>query len=38
MGFTRCLVPQSNIKRAGKVNGIEVVGIKNVAEAMEYLF
>ena len=38
MGFKRCLVPQSNLKRAGKVSGIDVVGIKNVSEAMEYLF
>ena len=38
MGFKRCLIPQSNLKRAGKVDGIDVKGIKNVAEAMEYLF
>ncbi|MBU4316378.1 MAG: DNA repair protein RadA [Proteobacteria bacterium] len=38
MGFNRCLIPHSNVKRAGKVKGIEVVGIKNVSTAMEILF
>ncbi len=38
MGFTRCLVPQSNLKRIGEISDIEIVGIKTVTEAMEALF
>jgi DNA repair protein RadA/Sms len=38
MGFTRCLVPESNLKRMKQVDGIEVVGIKSMAEAVETLF
>ena len=38
MGFTRCLVPQSNVKRMAKIKGIELVGVKNVEEAVEELF
>ena len=38
MGFTRCLVPQSNVKRMAGIKGIELVGVKNVEEAVEELF
>jgi DNA repair protein RadA/Sms len=38
MGFTRCLVPESNLKRMADVKGIEVIGIADVAGAMEILF
>jgi DNA repair protein RadA/Sms len=38
MGFTRCLVPQSNLKRMTEIKGIELIGIKTVSEAMEGLF
>jgi len=38
MGFTRCLVPESNLKRMKQVDGIEVVGIKSMEEAVETLF
>jgi DNA repair protein RadA/Sms len=38
MGFTRCLVPESNLKRLPALDGIEITGIKTVAEAMENLF
>jgi DNA repair protein RadA/Sms len=38
MGFTRCLVPESNLKRMSPVKGIELVGIKTVSDAVEYLF
>ncbi len=38
MGFTRCLLPESNLKRTAGIKGIEVVGIKTVSEAMESLF
>ncbi len=38
MGFTRCLVPQSNVKRMAGIKGIKLVGVKNVEEAVEELF
>jgi hypothetical protein len=38
MGFKRCLVPHSNLKRIPDIDGIEVAGIKTVPEAIEMLF
>ena len=38
MGFTRCFVPKNNLKRMTGPEGIEVVGIGTVAEAIEELF
>lgn len=38
MGFTRCLVPQSNLKRIAEIDGISITGIKTVSEAVENLF
>ncbi len=38
MGFNRCLVPQSNLKRMGKIKGIKLVGVKTVEQAVEELF
>jgi DNA repair protein RadA/Sms len=39
MGFTRCLVPESNLKRMpAKNEEIEIIGIKTVSEAIETLF
>ena len=38
MGFTRCLVPHSNLKRMTEIKGIEFIRIKTVSEAMEGLF
>jgi len=38
MGFTRCLVPESNLKRFPKVSGIKIVGVSSVEEAAETLF
>jgi DNA repair protein RadA/Sms len=38
MGFSRCIVPHSNLKRTADINGIEVVGIKAVGDAMDILF
>jgi DNA repair protein RadA/Sms len=38
MGFKRCLVPDSNLKRIQDIEGIEVTGIKTVPEAIEKLF
>lgn len=38
MGFSRCIIPENNLKRAGDLSGIEIVGVKTVAQAMECLF
>ena len=38
MGFSRCLIPHGNLKRAGKPQEMELIGIKNVSAAMEILF
>lgn len=38
MGFTRCLVPHGNQVRMSPVDGIELIGITNVSEAVETLF
>ena len=35
MGFARCLVPQSNLKRMTKVKEIEIIGVKTISEAIE---
>ncbi len=38
MGFTTCLVPAGNLKRMPQTNGIKLVGIKTVADAVDELF
>ena len=38
MGFKRCLVPASNLKRIPDINGIKVSGVRNVSEAVDMLF
>jgi len=38
MGFTRCLIPKSNLKRMTKMKGIEIIGVKTISLAMEELF
>ncbi|MFC1858008.1 DNA repair protein RadA [Thermodesulfobacteriota bacterium] len=38
MGFSRCLIPESNLKRMPAIDGIDLVGIKTVSDAMDYLF
>ena len=38
MGFNRCVLPQSNLKRTIGKKGMELVGVNNVSEAMEALF
>ena len=38
MGFKRCLVPDSNLKRIPDIDGVEVSGIKKVSEAVDTLF
>ena len=38
MGFTRCLVPASNLKRMTKNSKMEIVGIKSISDALAVLF
>ncbi|OQX18453.1 MAG: DNA repair protein RadA [Desulfobacteraceae bacterium IS3] len=38
MGFTKCFVPKSNLKRMTEITGIEIFGVKSVIEAIEELF
>jgi DNA repair protein RadA/Sms len=38
MGFTRCLIPKSNLKRMTKIKGIEIIGVNTISMAMEELF
>ena len=38
MGFTRCLVPRNNLERMAILQGLELIGVKNLSEAMETLF
>ncbi|MDP2643829.1 MAG: DNA repair protein RadA [Desulfobacterales bacterium] len=38
MGFTKCFVPETNLKRMPRNNDIEVIGISTVSDAMELLF
>ncbi len=38
MGFTRCLLPESNLARCKEIQGIRILGIKTVSDAIEALF
>jgi DNA repair protein RadA/Sms len=38
MGFRRCVIPQGNLVGLDYDDGIEVIGVKNVSDALEALF
>ena len=38
MGFSRCLLPKSNLKRLPDIDGIEIEGVRTVSEVVEKLF
>ncbi len=38
MGFLRCLVPESSLKRMSKIGDVELMGIKTVSETVNLLF
>jgi DNA repair protein RadA/Sms len=38
MGFTRCVVPHTSLKRMTEPKGIEMIGVKTLSQAMEVLF
>jgi DNA repair protein RadA/Sms len=37
LGFKRCILPASGKKSAGKIEGMEIVGVKSIREAFEAL-
>jgi DNA repair protein RadA/Sms len=38
MGFRRCLIPQGNVVRMPVIDGMELIGVKTVSDAIENLF
>jgi len=38
MGFTRCLVPASNLKRLATAAGMDIIGVRTISEVVENLF
>ncbi len=38
MGFTRCIIPKSSLKRVPDSTKMEVCGTKNISDAIEFLF
>jgi DNA repair protein RadA/Sms len=38
MGFTRCLLPKTSLKQMVQKDGLQIMGIRTVSEAMEILF
>jgi len=38
MGFERCIVPKSSLKRTAKTERMELIGVQTIAEAIEILF
>jgi DNA repair protein RadA/Sms len=37
LGFDKCIMPKSNVKKMHKVKGIEIIGVEQVDEALEAL-
>ncbi len=38
MGFSRCLLPKSNLRRLPDIDGIEIEGVKTVSDVVDKLF
>jgi DNA repair protein RadA/Sms len=38
MGFSRCLLPKSNLRRLPDIDGIDIVGVKTVSDVADKLF
>ena len=38
MGFKRCLLPERNLAKVDPIDGIELVGITEVGEALNVVF
>mgnify|MGYP000889091183 CR=1 FL=1 len=37
LGFSKCIVPMDNSKEGAVISGIDVIGVKNLKEAVQYL-
>lgn len=37
LGFTRCILPAINLRKMAKEEGMELIGVSNIREALEYL-
>jgi DNA repair protein RadA/Sms len=37
LGFKTCILPAVSVKSLGNIEGIEVIGVKNVRDAMQYI-
>ena len=37
LGFKRCIIPEVSVNTVGKVEGIEIIGVKSVNEAIRVL-
>ena len=37
LGFKTCVIPEVSVKTVGKVEGIEIVGVKSVNQAMNLI-
>jgi DNA repair protein RadA/Sms len=38
MGFTRCVLPHSNLRRLPPMDGIDIAGVRSVSAAVETIF
>jgi DNA repair protein RadA/Sms len=38
MGFKRCLLPERNLAKVDPIDGIELIGINEVGEALDAVF
>jgi DNA repair protein RadA/Sms len=38
MGFSRCLLPKSNLKRLPDIDGIDIEGVETVSDVADKLF
>ncbi|MDP2322814.1 MAG: magnesium chelatase domain-containing protein, partial [Gammaproteobacteria bacterium] len=38
MGFKRCLLPERNLAKVDPIDGIELIGINEVGEALDVVF
>ncbi|MGN0394021.1 MAG: DNA repair protein RadA [Coprococcus sp.] len=37
MGFTKCIIPKSNVDNIKNSDGIKIIGVSNIAQALEYI-
>lgn len=37
LGFSTCIVPKSNLDSLKKIEGIRIIGVSNIAEALDYI-